>query len=181
VLRHPQFKQDPLAVFDIAIIQLRSPLRFSDHIRPICLTIPGERREELVVAGWGRTQIEERSSVLQVLDLEEVPARQCSAEYRPLGVELLDSQMCARGFGGSDSCTGDSGGPLMVRRGGAWQLEGIVSYGTQGCDSSLPGVYTRSDVIPVNNHDSLLNQITNTKSPGVIFCQLAQQYLVLSR
>ena len=57
---------------------------------------------------------------------------------------------------------------------------GIVSYGTQGCDSSLPGVYTRSDVIPVSNHHSLLNQITNTKSPGVIFCQLAQQYLVLS-
>ena len=68
------------------------------------MTNPGERREELVVAGWGRTQTEERSNVLQVrkfslhnlnlllqvLDLEEVPARQCRAEYRPLGVELLD-------------------------------------------------------------------------------------------
>jgi len=149
VLRHPQFKQDPLAVFDIAILKLRSPLRFSDHIRPICLTKPGDRREELVVAGWGRTQTEERSSVLQVLDLEEVSARQCRAEYKPLGVELLDSQMCARGFGGSDSCTGDSGGPLMARHGSAWHIEGIVSYGTQGCDSSLPGVYTRiSSMLP---------------------------------
>ena len=33
VLRHPQFQQDPLAVFDIAIVQLRTSLRFSDQIR----------------------------------------------------------------------------------------------------------------------------------------------------
>merc|ERR1711936_238447 len=132
VLRHPQFQQDPLAVFDIAIVQLRTSLRFSDQIRPICLWSPGFERtkEELVVAGWGRTQTEERSNVLQVLDLEEVPARQCKAEYQPLGVNLLESQMCARGGGGADSCTGDSGGPLMGRKGNTWQLEGIVSYGT---------------------------------------------------
>jgi len=151
VLRHPQFKQDPLAVFDIAIVKLKSNLHFSDHIRPICLTMPGrdDTRDDLVVAGWGRTQTEERSSLLQVLDLEEVSAKQCRAEYRPLGVELLDSQLCARGFGGSDSCTGDSGGPLMARHGTVWHLEGIVSFGTQGCDSSLPGVYTRiSSLLP---------------------------------
>ena len=29
-------------------------------------------------------------SFFQVLDLEEVSARQCKAEYKPLGVELLD-------------------------------------------------------------------------------------------
>ena len=32
--------------------------------------------------------------------------------------------MCARGGGGADSCTGDSGGPLMARKGNTWQLEG---------------------------------------------------------
>jgi len=160
ILRHPQFQQDPLAVFDIAIVQLRTSLRFSDQIRPICLWSPSFERtnDELVVAGWGRTQTEERSNVLQVLDLEEVPARQCKAEYQPLGVHLLESQMCARGGGGSDSCTGDSGGPLMARKGNTWQLEGIVSYGTQGCDSSLPGVYTRiSSFLPwLNSALSLL-------------------------
>ena len=133
--------------------------------------------------------------------------------------------MCARGFGGSDSCTGDSGGPLMARHGTAWQIEGadyfdhvvtnnhslkhyqnqdiqlhpginfqifdsnpgIVSYGTQGCDSSLPGVYTRSHFLllstgtTITNHKSQLTnhkyQITNHKgcTRGVIICQLAQQ------
>ena len=27
--------------------------------------------------------------------------------------------------------------------GQAWYLAGVVSFGTQQCDSSLPGVYTR--------------------------------------
>ena len=27
--------------------------------------------------------------------------------------------------------------------GGRWYLAGVVSFGTQRCDSSLPGVYTR--------------------------------------
>ena len=39
-------------------------------------------------------------------------------------IPFSHSQMCARGFGGSDSCTGDSGGPLMARHGSAWHIEG---------------------------------------------------------
>ena len=37
-------------------------------LRPICLSSPDldETKDELVVAGWGRTQTEERSSLLQV-------------------------------------------------------------------------------------------------------------------
>ena len=42
-------------------------------------------------------------------------------------------------------CNGDSGGPLMIQTGGdqsRWFLSGVVSFGTNECDSSLPGVYT---------------------------------------
>ena len=37
-------------------------------LRPICLSSPDldETKDELVVAGWGRTQTQERSSLLQV-------------------------------------------------------------------------------------------------------------------
>ena len=45
---------------------------------------------------------------------------------------------------GSDSCKGDSGGPLLTQAGNdAAKIVGVVSFGTNKCDSSLPGIYTR--------------------------------------
>lgn len=43
-----------------------------------------------------------------------------------------------------DSCSGDSGGPLMVQEGGStpMYLKGIVSFGTRRCGKGFPGVYT---------------------------------------
>ena len=46
-------------------------------------------------------------------------------------------------YGGQDSCSGDSGGPLISRApDGPWILTAIISVGTVKCDSSLPGIYT---------------------------------------
>ena len=44
----------------------------------------------------------------------------------------------------SDSCKGDSGGPLLLKGEGTERIQiGIVSYGPRNCGSGLPGVYTR--------------------------------------
>jgi secreted trypsin-like serine protease len=44
----------------------------------------------------------------------------------------------------TDSCRGDSGGPLIRDIGSKWFLFGIVSYGDAVCASSkAAGVYTR--------------------------------------
>ena len=53
---------------------------------------------------------------------------------------------------GSDSCTGDSGGPLIYREyaNSPWYQVGIVSYGAKTCARGrFPGFYTKvSEFLP---------------------------------
>ena len=130
LVRHPQFRRNPVAEMDIAIIKLVQPVSFTDMIRPICLFSPQIEEVEnpvngLVVAGWGRTERERSSELLQFTFLDSVPMKECQAVYGAAGkegklgpitdLEILKSQLCAQGTGATDSCTGDSGGPLMAQ------------------------------------------------------------------
>ncbi|MBC7644227.1 MAG: serine protease, partial [Thermoleophilia bacterium] len=58
---------------------------------------------------------------------------------------ILDTSVPSAGVSnGSDSCYGDSGGPLIVGDGlGTFHLAGIVSFGFQCADRSSYGIYTR--------------------------------------
>lgn len=63
-------------------------------------------------------------------------------------VRLADSQLCAGGEQGKDSCKGDSGGPLMTPQGlrndARWYVVGIVSIGPRRCGTEgKPAIYTR--------------------------------------
>ena len=42
---------------------------------------------------------------------------------------------------GVDSCTGDSGGPLICERNGKPELTGIISYGKKCGIQGYPGIY----------------------------------------
>ena len=44
-----------------------------------------------------------------------------------------------------DSCSGDSGGPAVMKIGpdGPWYQVGITSFGTSRCGVGDPGVYTK--------------------------------------
>ena len=61
---------------------------------------------------------------------------------------LNESQICAGGENGRDSCNGDSGGGLYIQNredggSGLWYHIGIVSFGSKVCGDGNPGVYTR--------------------------------------
>lgn len=68
-------------------------------------------------------------------------------------INQVDStHLCAVGEDGTDTCTGDSGSPLMHQdlKTGRWILAGIVSGGwppleNDHCqnDGTVPGLYTR--------------------------------------
>ena len=50
----------------------------------------------------------------------------------------------------SDTCAGDSGGPLLVSDGTALVLTGVVSFGNGCNEQGFPGVYTRVGSQPLN-------------------------------
>merc|ERR1719219_1756185 len=112
----------------------------------------------MIVAGWGRTEVNRRSNVLKYTYLNQISNDICQSEYTAkedrLGkLDIRDDQLCAKGQDKTDSCGGDSGGPLMAQVDGVWYLAGVVSFGTLKCDSSLPGVYTR-----ISSFEDWLNQ-----------------------
>ena len=86
------------------------------------------------------------SEVLMELRVPVVPNDECAAVFSRQGAFIGPNQMCAGGERARDSCSGDSGGPLMGlnRFGPPYRIIGIVSFGVTRCGTAnVPGVYTR--------------------------------------
>jgi secreted trypsin-like serine protease len=150
VIQHPQWRSINLnSHFDIALLQLTKPATQP----PIALPLQGSPApgKKAIAMGWGNTVSEDddsKTDVLQEVELDIVSNDTCTAAYKG-EYDIIDNQICA-GFatGGKDTCTGDSGGPLIVSEGNQQQQIGIVSYGGKqegplcgGPDAY--GVYTR--------------------------------------
>ena len=98
------------------------------------------------VIGWGDTIGGSPSSYPDALRQVSVPIvsnTTCNAP-QSYGGDVTSSMMCA-GYaqGGKDSCSGDSGGPLMAPNGSGWMQVGIVSWGDGCAEPNKYGVYTR--------------------------------------
>ena len=144
IITHPKY--DPKkGINDIALIHLSEPVRRA--VIPnyqSTFVAPGEA---VVIVGWGARHMEkgEASDYPNNLNQAVVPvvARKiCNADNAYKG-KITDKQLCA-GFsnGGRDSCVGDSGGPLLLKKNGMYRQIAIVSYG-QGCgQANKYGVYT---------------------------------------
>lgn len=131
---------------DIALVRLSGNVKYSEFVAPICLpsdSFPGTgENKQLVVAGWGRTLVSKRSPIKLKVNVPTYNFESCRQVYSLRNINLVDSQVCAGGNYAQDSCSGDSGGPLMSRENGAWIAEGIVSFGL-GCGVERPAVYTK--------------------------------------
>lgn len=141
---------------DIALIKLKRnlPVKSADYITNSQLqyTSPGTMG---IVTGWGLTSNgDEAESSMDLLKVS-VPIVSESVCKQSYGDLIKSYNICA-GYkdGGKDSCSGDSGGPLMVNYNGGYLVAGIVSWG-RGC--ALPdyyGVYTR-----ISRYEDWLNHI----------------------
>lgn len=140
---------------DIAILKLVRPVHFTDYILPICFPPTHDTTYaglNMTVAGWGRTIDSSQSDDLMKLIIPVKPQNECISTYRKVKVDLKEWQMCAGGVQGKDSCSGDSGGPLMFldQTESIYYITGIVSFGPIECGTQdFPGVYTKVvDYIP---------------------------------
>ncbi|KAL0280492.1 UNVERIFIED_CONTAM: hypothetical protein PYX00_001763 [Menopon gallinae] len=152
-VRHPDFREKELRN-DIALIELAERAEFTKSIQPICLPTGEEeiRRnldgETAVIGGWGATENGTYSDVLKMAEIRVKPYEECLTMYRGI-IPISQTQICAGGDGGKDSCSGDSGGPLKTRYINerdevVYVQHGIVSFGPRKCGTNgRPGVYTR--------------------------------------
>ncbi|XP_055003963.1 ST14 transmembrane serine protease matriptase a [Boleophthalmus pectinirostris] len=129
---------------DIALMELDSPVTFSDYIKPICLPSPQHvfpTGSNVWITGWGATREGGfAASVLQKAQVRMINQDVCNDLMKG---QLTSRMLCAGVLvGGVDACQGDSGGPLSFPSGGRMFLAGVVSWGDGCARRNKPGIYT---------------------------------------
>uniref|UniRef100_A0A3B3I579 Peptidase S1 domain-containing protein n=1 Tax=Oryzias latipes TaxID=8090 RepID=A0A3B3I579_ORYLA len=160
---HPNYNSNDN---DIALLQLSSPVNFTNYISPVCLSATNSTFYSGVntwVTGWGNIGSGVSLPAPQTLQEVQVPIvgnRRCKCSYS----SITDNMVCAGLLeGGKDSCQGDSGGPLVIKQNNRWIQAGVVSFG-RGCAlPNFPGVYTR-----VSQYQTWINTQIISNQPGFI-------------
>ncbi|NP_001378893.1 chymotrypsinogen B precursor [Pan troglodytes] len=129
---------------DITLLKLATPARFSQTVSAVCLPSADDDFPAgtlCATTGWGKTKYNANKTPdkLQQAALPLLSNAECKKFW---GRKITDVMICA-GASGVSSCMGDSGGPLVCQKDGAWTLVGIVSWGSDTCSTSSPGVYAR--------------------------------------
>lgn len=148
---HPKFDYSLIAN-DIALLKLSNAVRLSNVTGYACLPKKGKKHRIkpgtlCSTIGWGKMNITapQNNKVLHEVQVPIVKKKKCKKAF---SFRLTKSQLCA-GYskGKKDSCTGDSGGPLLCpsSRGSTnrkWYVNGVTSYG-EGCGQKRKfGIYT---------------------------------------
>ena len=151
---------------DLALLVLVEPFQFNEHVAAVELPQAGaDFKGTATVVGWGRTRREKPENETQTQAEGSEEAEPIRHNLRAGVVPILDGSICRQfypeseyheivddelmicaGRNGTDTCKGDSGGPLICLGAGPQgrrYLSGVTSWG-EGCrKDSYPGAYTR--------------------------------------
>jgi secreted trypsin-like serine protease len=137
---HPEWDSNALSS-DVAVLTLREAMPY----RPLPIaaatdTYLYEAGTMSRILGWGITSESswESSNQLRTARVPMVSDAQCQEGY-PIRYNSSTMVCAAQPGGGVDTCSGDSGGPLII--GG--RLAGITSWGNGCARPNYPGIYTR--------------------------------------
>jgi len=172
---HPKY-DDSTIENDFALLRLKFPVPTTNTSVNLTLntnsSIPSAGKS-LTVIGLGR--ISEEGNLASKLRDVVVPAvsnADCRSAY---GSDFFAKSMFCAGEEGKNSCAGDSGGPIVLRKGTDHHiLTGVVSWGKGCARPGFPGVYARvSAAIPwienvaCKNWNSTVNGLCNAPNKPV--------------
>ncbi|CAH1785836.1 unnamed protein product [Owenia fusiformis] len=156
IISHENFTNFPISN-DIALVRLATPIAYSTGIFPACIPYidpfapalrygDPDNRFQCFSMGWGiysARQFSTYSNVIRQVQLPILKSSLCNSTNWYNG-KVSNEMLCA-GYanGGKDTCTGDSGGPLICNLHNRWQQAGITSWGGVCAQARQPGVYTR--------------------------------------
>uniref|UniRef100_A0A674K413 Peptidase S1 domain-containing protein n=1 Tax=Terrapene triunguis TaxID=2587831 RepID=A0A674K413_9SAUR len=90
IIPHPSYNTDT-ADFDVAVLELDSPVPFNKYIQPACLPGPGHHfpaGRKCLISGWGYLKED-------FCKLKTFPRHKFSLTLQKATVELLDQALCA--------------------------------------------------------------------------------------
>ncbi|NVK31318.1 MAG: serine protease [Gammaproteobacteria bacterium] len=139
VTLHPFYNSTNMAN-DLAILELAQQVT---DVTPAFVASEPVDQEQAYAVGWGLTENNRTVNTPQEVALTLHDVESCQSNF-DLDDDAIGSKMiCAGDYGKqTDTCNGDSGGPLYVRRGNRQQVVGITSWGYECGDRITPGVYT---------------------------------------
>ncbi|XP_039991608.1 tryptase [Xiphias gladius] len=148
IIVHPDYNNTYLNN-DIALMKLRSPVAFTDYIRPVCLASSASQFYNSTpcwATGWGRLGKDEPMEAFETLQEVQIPVighKQCSCSYNTQTIANISDNMICAGQENKGACQGDSGGPLQCKQGSVWILAGVTSFGVPCALAGYPEVYAR--------------------------------------
>jgi secreted trypsin-like serine protease len=175
VVRHPSYVNTTPPDYDLALLHLvetppQEPLRLiGTDAAEASLWRAGT---DATVIGWGgidQLNPPTQSAALLEAGVPIVGDAACAGPDPNWGTQFHPSTMVCAGGASVDTCSGDSGGPLMVPRLGGFTLVGITSWGNDPCgEPGIPGVYTRLGDPSINAWvRSIVPTMAFTTSPAV--------------
>lgn len=91
---------------DIALLKLKSIVKFTGEIKPICLSSSDNVPQNLTITGYGSisTEMTKLTGRLMKGIVQNYQQNECMTMYRENGRDLIDEQFCANSQSGIDAC-----------------------------------------------------------------------------
>ncbi|XP_065073861.1 serine protease 7-like [Ochlerotatus camptorhynchus] len=123
---------------DVALMKLPRPVGFTEFISPVCLPLSEDLQEKpkigriFTVIGWGNTgRVADKTPFYGSRYKKETRIPVTDSETCGSYRTISSSEFCAENSTDSQSCKGDSGGPVVAAENdGYWYQYGIVSWGS---------------------------------------------------